>query len=158
MAVDDPTTLKICSFCRISKPISSFHISRKEKSGRVSRCKACCSEQQKKRRTENPERIREIERASHDRPEAREKKRLYRERTRQERLAKKRAYYRENRERILEQQAEYCAINLEKRRAASQVLYQRKRQVYIDKARAWKKAHPERLRELRRLRAMARRP
>lgn len=47
--------MKICSLCKVEKPLASFSPDKRESSGVQSRCKTCFAEIMRKRRAKNPE-------------------------------------------------------------------------------------------------------
>lgn len=110
---------KLCSRCKVRKPLADFSPDRRAPSGRQPACKACHAARAKELRMRDPEGHRK----------------------------RQREYYAEHRERIREKAAEYRDADRFKYRSAARQSYRRRREKHIAWVNANRKANPERLRE-----------
>jgi hypothetical protein len=109
-----PILTKICTKCGEEKDILSF--STNGKNGRHTSCKKCQAENARRKRRENPEKIRKQEREQYKRNPKIKKKSIskYYQKNKEKIKAKNKERYRKNAEKIKAQNAEYRNSNRDK--------------------------------------------
>lgn len=98
--------MKICSKCNITKELSSFYKSKKEKDGYQYYCKDCCYESNKGNKTEKFEE-QHLEYRNKNRKKLCNKSKEYYQNNKEERLKKSKEYRKNNREKYKQYNREY---------------------------------------------------
>lgn len=155
----DESTSKTCSKCLEGKPLSEFHQDKRQRDGRVTRCRACVAAYKR----EHAARFRDQESARKrawyeaNRERVLEDQRQYREANREAVAASQAAWYQANRDRRAEYLREYHLANRERLVAASRAYYEAHKDEHRARDRAWKLANADKVREMARLHQQNRR-
>lgn len=127
--------MKLCTRCKIEKPLDDFHNCKSKKSGKMSQCKDCRNAYNRKKAKEIGHDV--LYRRARDRdPEAYKKRR--------------REYYLANKERIKERSREWSKNNPDIKKATRDADYKRNRSRYIESAKRWANNNKEKRREISR--------
>jgi 5-methylcytosine-specific restriction endonuclease McrA len=136
---------KRCTKCGVMMGYEFFYTSRKEKDGHVSRCKKCVSDNQKIKRLENPEAIRERERRSSIKNAEKIKVRHHSESNKLREKERHLRRYAFESEKICIKVREYRKNNPEKCKASWLAWYMDNKALVIQLSKKWKEANPEKV-------------
>lgn len=114
--------MKICSTCKIEKPLTDYYKHASNNDGHFGECKACCYQRQLKWKRENPDRRRELGRRGGLK------------------------HYAKNRERLKEEVRKYRAANPDKIKALNQKLWKANSERYRKAGKKWREANKDRIR------------
>lgn len=121
---------KQCIGCGEVKPLDDYHRHQNKPDGRMSRCKTCRAESDRRYREKN-------------RDKERERQRRYYEKNRDKELERARLYYAENRDKMLERDRRYYEKNRDKVRERHRRYYEENRDKVLENDRRYREENRE---------------